>query len=219
MTSPICDRGRPRGFTLVELITVIAILGILVTLTVGAVQGVRNYVARKATEEIFAALDAALQRYCAEWGKFPDVVAIAGQSDYGLVNAVDNVCAPLGTVTSTQAASFQRARDAMLYAVLTMTERGGPYYRGSVSQAKMLNEPTTLTPYRVFVDGWKREILYLTPGTANLRARISLRGGALNWYYPGQAINAPVPSQPVLESLGADEAADDDNMVNYGYIQ
>ncbi|HUS45419.1 MAG TPA: prepilin-type N-terminal cleavage/methylation domain-containing protein, partial [Phycisphaerae bacterium] len=48
-----------RGFTLVELITVMAILGILVTLMVGAYQGIQRRAAIDATKEMLTALNTA----------------------------------------------------------------------------------------------------------------------------------------------------------------
>lgn len=178
MRTPVCS-SRPRGFTLVELITVVAILGILVTLTVGAVQGIQHYVARKATEEIFAALDAALQRYYDDWGKYPETVAVTVDSVYGQVNAT---YAPLPTTYP------QNARDAMLYAALTMRQRGGPYFRGGQSQAGAFRSGTT--PYRAFVDGWGREIRY-KPDPASLGSTL-----------PSDLQSSTKP--PLLQSLGAD---------------
>jgi len=224
MTAPVCSRIRPRGFTLVELITVVAILGILVTLTVGAVQGVQNYVSRKATEEAFSALDSALQRYYVDWGKYPytgqsvsQSLSAAEATEYGLVRIMPVPgYAPLNQTSADQ----QTQLDAMLYAALTMTERGGPYYRGSQAKAGVFRLPDG-TQYRAFADGWGREIRYMAPTVAQQppATRRGLKGTTLNWYYPGQtASGTPVPTQPVLESLGPDEAAADDNLVNYGYI-
>jgi prepilin-type N-terminal cleavage/methylation domain-containing protein len=150
----MADRRRPRGFTLIELITVVAILGILVSLMVGAVQGVRTHVARKATVELFAALDAALQRYYDDWGKYP-FIGTSAVEDFGSVNA------DYKPLTS---GDLQTQRNAMLYAALNMTLRNGPYFKGSVGQAQLRSGPQG-KPFYVFLDGWGRDIRYLPDAT------------------------------------------------------
>jgi type II secretory pathway pseudopilin PulG len=179
----------------VELITVVAILGILITLTVGAVQGVRNYVARKATEEILAALDAALQRYYDDWGNYPETVAVSVDSVY---SQVSDTYMPVDTKYA------QNARDAMLYAALTMTQRGGPYFKGGMAQARMF-KLVDGTLYRAFVDGWGREIRY-KPASSTLSSTL-----------PSDLQSATKP--PLLQSLGADpddsiEEGKKDDMLN-----
>lgn len=184
-----------RGFTLVELLTVVAIMSILVMLSVGAIQGARNHIARKATLELFTALDAALQQYYGDWGKYPwddsATLGAAFTADYGMV-ASDYL--PLATKTPkvpAGAETTQEKRDAMFYAAMTMTQRHGPYYRGATTAARP-RKTTTGETYLVFVDGWGRKILYGTPATPAT----------------GQS---PVP---LLKSLGADEFSAADDIVN-----
>ena len=190
-----------RGFTLVELLTVVAIMSILVMLSVGAIQGARNHIARKATLELFTALDAALQQYYGDWGKYPwddpATLGAAFQADYGIVaNFVppDPNYLPLATKAPKVAAgaeTVQEKRDAMFYAAMTMTQRHGPYYRGATTAARP-RKTTTGETYLVFVDGWGRKVLYGTPATPAT----------------GQS---PVP---LLKSPGADEFSAADDIVN-----
>jgi type II secretory pathway pseudopilin PulG len=184
----------------VELITVVAILGILITLTVGAVQGVRNYVARKATEEILAALDAALQRYYDDWGKYPETVTPPGTGE-SVYSQVSDTYIP---VSNPSPAYAQNARDAMLYAALTMTQRGGPYFKGGMAQARVFRLVDG-TSYRAFADGWGREIRY-KPASSTLSSTL-----------PSDLQSATKP--PILQSLGADpddsiEEGKKDDMLN-----
>jgi prepilin-type N-terminal cleavage/methylation domain-containing protein len=177
-----------RGFTLVELLTVIAILGILVTLTVGGVQGVRNHVSRKATYEIFAALDAALQRYFDDWGKYP----------WDLSNPPGTFSTDYGKVDSSVIPWYSKlpAADKMgatLYAALSITQRSGPYFRGSASAAQARKVSSDGTVYYMFVDGWGRPIGYSAPAS----------------------VVAGRPPAPVLRSAGTDEFNTDDDLYNY----
>jgi len=63
--------GPTRGFTLVELLTVVAIIAILMSLVVGAFTSVRARYQRDATLEVFRAIEAALQQYYSDWGMYP----------------------------------------------------------------------------------------------------------------------------------------------------
>ncbi|MBE3097892.1 MAG: type II secretion system protein [Planctomycetes bacterium] len=154
-----------RGFTLVELLTVVAILGILVMLSVGAIQGARNHIARKATLELFTALDAALQQYYGDWGKYPWDADPPGQfqADYGKVaNDYLPLLSDAPKVASSEVA--QEKRDAMFYAAMTMTQRHGPYYRSAATAARQ-RKTSKGNSYLVFVDGWGRKVVYGTPAT------------------------------------------------------
>ncbi|MCX5675334.1 MAG: type II secretion system protein [Planctomycetota bacterium] len=179
-----------RGFTLVELLTVVAILSILVMLSVGAIQGARNHIARKATLELFTALDAALQQYYGDFGKYPWDADPAGQfqADYG---KVANDYLPLASKTPKvpTAEVAQERRDAMFYAAMAMRQRHGPYY-GSAATAARQRKTTTGETYLVFVDGWGRKVLYSTPATPAT----------------GQS------PAPLLRSLGADEFSGEDDI-------
>jgi prepilin-type N-terminal cleavage/methylation domain-containing protein len=137
---------RGRGFTLVELITVIAILGVLVTFTVAGIPGVKNYINRKATRELLVALDAALQQYYDDWGKYPYNMPIG--TEFGQVG---NTGRPITD-------NSDEDRCAVLYIALTVKQRNGPYFKGAASA--VATKKTGATPYYVFVDPWGHTIVY-----------------------------------------------------------
>jgi prepilin-type N-terminal cleavage/methylation domain-containing protein len=182
---------RATGFTLVELITVVAILGILTVLMVGAVQGIRNNIALSNTLAAFKAIDAALEAYYEDWGNmYPWPEAGSGADDqYGVVNAVST--SPTFCRPATKGTNVTEEEDAAatLYAALTIKANHGPYFRGAAPPVIKKNLPMSQV-YWVFADGWGRMIRYKKP--------------ADSW------------KPPVLESDGADEfSADEDKVRNY----
>lgn len=62
---------RPRAFTLIELLTVIAIIGILAGILIPTVSGVRNSARRAETKVRFAQWAAAMQQFRQEYGYYP----------------------------------------------------------------------------------------------------------------------------------------------------
>jgi len=146
--------GRP-AFTLVELVTVMAILGVLVTLTVGAVQGIRDRVARQTTEAMFAALSSALQAYYEDWGRFPWPDG-SGGTLFGQVSGGDPNYVPAGP-------GSEDARESVLFAALTMRQKRGPYYTAGPGQTTVVRRTGATDQYFLFIDGWGRKILYERP--------------------------------------------------------
>ena len=185
--------GPGAGFTLIELITVVAILGILTMLMVGAVQGIRDKMARDATFQAFQAIDAALQAYYEDWGnKYPwiDVETDSASQFDKADDSKDSVtfCRPAKGLTG-DTLGYEDAA-ATLYAALNLNARHGPYFRGSsplVIQRRLSGGKT----YMVFADGWGRMIRYKKPSD-------------------------PKKMPPILESDGADEFSEDiDKIRNY----
>ena len=215
-------RSATRGFTLVELLTVITIMAVLVTLLLGAVQSVRRYVAAKATTEMFEALDAALQEYYRDWGSYPWYKT---DGDYGLVDmtSANSDYAAVKNLTPDETRNA-----AILYIALTTRQRHGPYFRGGVSAA-ITKKTSTGAIYHVFMDGWGRMIYYMAPSVANAEAVappdgiVQARSGGEQWKPPPRPDDSATPDPstmpPVLESLGQDEFNDADNMVNYGQLE
>lgn len=165
-------RNQPGGahaFTLVELVTVMGILAILVALIVGAGQGVSNIAATKATERILASLDAALQRYYDDWGRFPwyrtesdpDLAELLGKVAGAGTTAAERMVRPSYCPVPVTG-RYENEVEAMLYATLNMRERNGPYMHAGNENVRLLPYGITYQ-YRVYVDAWGRPIHCFPP--------------------------------------------------------
>lgn len=83
MSSPLTHGGRDaeKAFTLIELLTVIAIIGILSAITLGIVRGVQEKGAISRARSDLAALSQALEAYKRQYGDYPQLGASAGNPD------------------------------------------------------------------------------------------------------------------------------------------
>ena len=69
--TPVATGGKDKGFTLVELLIVIVILGILATVTVFAVRGITDNAQDNACDTDAKSLNTALEAYYADNGVYP----------------------------------------------------------------------------------------------------------------------------------------------------
>jgi prepilin-type N-terminal cleavage/methylation domain-containing protein len=167
------SRSGPRagGFTLVELLTVIAIMAVLISLVVGAFTGVKNRVARENTILMFRALESALKRYYDDWGVYPwfqDIKCtvpdpLNPNTKVPIMDKADLASLPPDSVGKGLQAT------ALLYTALNSRKRNGPYLPGSSTQAIEKKIPVGDVTYRflLYVDGWGRPIMYGPPGKNN----------------------------------------------------
>jgi prepilin-type N-terminal cleavage/methylation domain-containing protein len=89
-------RRRAAGFTLVELLTVLAIIGILVGLTLGVMRAVFMHAkAAQATAEL-ASLGQALTQYKVQYGDYPQIEDDPGNAKGGLADALTGKLGPTG---------------------------------------------------------------------------------------------------------------------------
>jgi general secretion pathway protein G len=82
-TQDIKNTKRDRGFTLVELLIVIVILGVLATVTVFAVSGITDRGNQSACKADVKTVEVAVEAYYAEKGSYPtDATAQLGGGKY-----------------------------------------------------------------------------------------------------------------------------------------
>lgn len=94
IATEVVETKRDKGFTLVELLIVIVILGILSAVTVFAVRGITDRGDQSACEAEHQTVTAAAQAYYAQNGSYPGSVAAmvtAGflAKDAGYVTGID----------------------------------------------------------------------------------------------------------------------------------
>ena len=166
---PRVRRGG-RAFTLVELITVMAIMAILVGMIVGVAPRIQDAWRARITRTRLLAVVAALQSYAEDYsGKFP----YSSGSDKIMVKVDDQ--AILGVNLSSAPSEYKE--EVVLYGALTSTRRRGPYYKGAGGQT-VVRKGTGDKEFNLFADGWQRPILYEHPTTTELLVRSLGKDGA-----------------------------------------
>ena len=113
---------RRGGFTLVELLVVITIIGILIALLLPAVQSAREAARRLHCSNNLKQMTLAFHNYETSWGVLPDAGKDAG---------------PCGNHTLSRAAADERGEWTFLYQIM-------PY----IEQTNLFDEPNYTTVYR-----------------------------------------------------------------------
>lgn len=76
-------RARGRGFTIVELLVVVVIIGILAAITVVAYNGIQNRARASITESDLNSLNKKLAAYAIEYGAFPPSIDAMRTAGFG----------------------------------------------------------------------------------------------------------------------------------------
>lgn len=155
-----------RSFTLVELMTVVAVIGVLAGLVLGGAGAVRQRAARGQAKAEIAAIEAGLARYQMDFGAYPN--------SSGLTPTSTNYPANPSGYTAAGQALFTNLWGAATYAMATAGRRQYLSVKPS-----MVN--TNGTNY--FIDPWGYAYGYYWSGTN------SLFGGAVPdvWSTGGQS--------------------------------
>jgi prepilin-type N-terminal cleavage/methylation domain-containing protein len=136
--------ARQGGFTLVELLTVAAVIAILVTITLGAVRGVKERAAIAQARSELAAIAAALEEFKRLYGDYPQL------GEFGQAPATPTTTAGPG-ITTVQAKLFN-----CLTGVFGATRFGN---------ADRLNGPNLLDVGKFTLNGTLNNMTFLVPAS------------------------------------------------------
>jgi prepilin-type N-terminal cleavage/methylation domain-containing protein len=217
MTAP-SRHGPSSGFTLVELLTVMGILGILVALVVGAAYSISQHAARTETEQTLSTIQAGLSKYFDDWHKYPwyeEDNQWGGARFHPLMGQVRGGIREEAGYRPLDGRDLSRERGdpaaACLYASLAMDERNGPYYTGSGGNVETLTLEEE-DKYTVFVDGWGRPVHYFQPPPKPSGEAPAGAGAGDAQYY--HSVPLLMSEGPEKDMPGMDDTKED-NLYNY----
>ncbi|HET6440812.1 MAG TPA: type II secretion system protein [Phycisphaerae bacterium] len=172
---PRVRRGG-RAFTLVELITVMAIMATLMAMIVGVVPQIQDAWRARITRTRLLAVVAALQAYAEDYNdKYPWTADDVSTRDVTTTTGL-NEKKVLFPAEHYPSSGWQYYEEAILYAALTSTLRRGPYYRAAGGQAVVRKDGTQ--EFNLLADGWERPILYEYETATSLLVRSVGKDGA-----------------------------------------
>ena len=168
-------RRGGRAFTLIELITVMAIMATLMAMIVGVVPSIQDAWRARITRTRLLAVVAALQAYAEDYNdKYPWTADDVSTRDVTTTTGL-NEKKVLFPAEHYPSSGWQYYEEAILYAALTSTLRRGPYYRAAGGQAVVRKDGTQ--EFNLLADGWERPILYeYEPATVLLVRSVGKNG-------------------------------------------
>jgi prepilin-type N-terminal cleavage/methylation domain-containing protein len=167
MSSPLISSLRPSdsrvrlaAFTLIELLTVIAIIGILAAITFGVSKGVTERAAISTAKGELAALAAALENYKRQYGDYPQTG--------GTAPAVVNPTAVI-TTASAQSLFFNAlaGKFGPKLAPLQNSKTFVEFAKFNLETANFPVQTNTTDVANAFLDPWGRRYVYRYRDTAS----------------------------------------------------
>ena len=143
------SRGS-QGFTLIEIITVIAIIMVLAAMTIGGMSYMRDKAAESKTRVFMGAISAALEDYHFDNGEYPQ------QPDNQVAGGSTKIL--YKSLYGDEDGDLVPDEGATVYLSLLDPHKTGP--------AKQVNV-FYWSKYPMLVDGWGRTLRYLSPGEKN----------------------------------------------------
>ena len=150
--NPLTPRRPVAAFTLIELLAVITIIGILAGLTLGAAGAVRRHGATSTAKAEVAALQAACDRYYADYNAYPTTNSMPDPASSSDVNP-----SPGSKYTTAGPSLFSSLFGTNQYNLPPSTKR---YFE---PKPVMVSSATNANPY--FVDPWGYAYGYNSDGT------------------------------------------------------
>ena len=219
--------GKPRAFTLVELLVVISLIGLLVSLLIPTVSMALLTARKNATQKLLKELGMGIEAYHGDFGDYPrsrgfrtsdpaDLQAISGAMQTGAANLAYYLRGPAGNGWGTEAGG-RMPYDTGTSAMASRPNRAfGPYYQTTPDAMAYGPDPSCAGQNvpAAFLDAFKPvgRILYFR---YEPWPRLVSGSGSTAVFEPNYRLRDNEPVSPPIPTPGTD-GGDTDAKVNYG---
>jgi len=205
---PLSVRHSPKAFTLIELLTVIAIIGVLMSLLFPALGAARNAARKAQAQNDLVQLVIATKAYLAEYGHYPlgntqvDLAwnTVFGDPD-GIYSSAD-LCNVLRAIPDNKNNQNNRLNPRQIVFLEGSPAKNAEHPKGGFAPQDAQGTAGKIKQ-GAFVDPWGAEYIVFIDGS--YRNNVSSNGG-LEWFYWGSHPALSVRKDIAGVSLGPDSA-------------